>query len=296
MTSSTTNILSPNHVADLVERLAPHVVRVDGGHRWGGSGTVWADDLVVTANHVVERDENIELGLADGSTLGASVVGRDPSTGLALLRTDKKSLSPAPFRTLDELRVGHFVVSLGRPGKSLRASFGIVSTLGAEYRTGHGGTVERYLESDADVPPGWSGGVLVDLDGKALGVTHRGLVRGAAVALPKVTLERVIAELAAHGKVRRGFLGVGVHPVRLPDAVAKSAGQAIGLLVNAVAPDSPAEKGGLHLGDVILSLDGTEVNHPFALAQVLRGKVDVDVSLKIVRAGAVSDVKLSLSS
>jgi S1-C subfamily serine protease len=293
---SSNNVLSPNHVADLVERLAPHVVRVDGGHRWGGTGTVWADDLVVTANHVVERDENVELGLADGTTVNASVVGRDPSTGIALLRSEKKGLAPAPFRSLDELRVGHFVVSLARPGKSVRASFGIVSTLGAEYRTGHGGTVERYVEADVAVPPGWSGGVLVDLEGKALGITHRGLVRGAAVTLPKITLERIVGELAAHGKVRRGFLGVGVHPVRLPDSVAKASGQAIGLLVNAVAPDSPAEKGGIHLGDVILSLDGTEVNHPFSLAQVLRGKVDVDVALKIVRAGAVTDVTLKLSS
>ncbi|CAN5699411.1 trypsin-like peptidase domain-containing protein [soil metagenome] len=286
------SILSPDHVADLVERLSPHLVRVDGGHRWGGTGTVWADDLVVTANHGVERDENVELGLSDGTTLAATVVGRDPSTGVALLRAEKKSLLPATFRTLDDLRVGHFAVSLGRPGKTVRASFGIVSTLGAEFRTGHGGTIDRYVEADANVPPGWSGGLLVDLEGRAIGVTHRGLVRNGAVAIPKITLDRVIAELAAHGKVRRGYLGVGVHPVRLPDAVAKAAGAAIGLLVNAVAEDSPAEKGGLHLGDVIVALDGTEVNHPFALAQVLRGKVDVEVTLKIVRAGGVSEVKL----
>lgn len=294
MSSSSTNVLAPNHVADLVERLSLHVVRVDGGHRWGGTGTVWADDLVVTANHVVERDENIELGLADGTTIGATVVGRDPSTGIALLRAEKKGLAPAAFRSLDGLRVGHFVVSVARPGKTMRASFGIVSTLGAEYRTGHGGTVDRYIEADAEVQPGWSGGLLVDLDGNAIGITHRGLVRGSAVTVPKVTLDRVIAELAAHGKVRRGVLGVGVHPVRLPDAVAKDAGAAIGLLVNAVAPDSPAEKGGLHLGDVLVSLDGTEVNHPFGLAAVLRGKVDVEVTLKIVRAGKVSEVKIKV--
>ena len=129
--------------------------------------------------------------------------------------------------------------------------------------------VDRFLASDGEVPPGWSGGLLVDLDGKALGMLHRGIVR-TAVAVPKVTLDRVVAELAAHGKVRRGFLGVGVHPVRLPDAVAKDAGAAIGLLVNAVSEGSPAEKSGLHLGDVIVALDGVETNHPFSLAQALR--------------------------
>lgn len=287
-------ILSPDHIADLVSRLAPHVVRVDGGHRWGGTGTVWSDDLVVTANHVVERDENVELGLDDGSTVQASVVGRDPQTGIALLRAEKKDLAAPSWRALDGLRVGHFVVSLARPGKTTRASFGIVSTLGGEYRTGHGGTVDRWVEADAHVPPGWSGGLLVDLEGKAIGLQHRGLVRNVAVTVPKITLERVVTELATHGKVRRGFLGVGVHPVRLPESVAKQADAAIGLLVNAVAEGSPAEKGGLHLGDVIVSLDGTAVNHPAVLATVLRGKVDVEVTLKIVRAGAVSEVKLVL--
>ena len=284
------SITNPEAIADLVERVGQSLVRVDGGHRWGGTGTVYASDLIVTANHVVERDEGSELGLPDGTVAQGTVVGRDPTTGIALVKTDAKGLVPATFRSLDGLRVGHFAVNVGRPGKTVRASFGIVRTLGDSYRTPHGGSIDRYLESDAEVPPGWSGGLMVDLEGKALGLSHRGLVRSGAVALPYVTLERVLAELRTHGKVRRGHLGVGVHPVRLPESTAQKVGRGVGIMVNAVEPKSPAEASGILLGDVIVALDGTAVEGPWELASQLRGKVDVEVTLSIVRAGELKDI------
>lgn len=284
------SITNPDVVADLVERVGQSLVRVDGGHRWGGTGTVYTSDLIVTANHVVERDDGIELGLPDGTVAQGTVVGRDPTTGIALVRTDAKGLVPITFRSLDGLRVGHFAVTVGRPGKTVRASFGIVRTLGDAYRTPHGGSIDRYVESDADVPPGWSGGLLVDLEGKAIGLSHRGLVRSGVVAVPHVTLERVLAELRAHGKVRRGHLGVGVHPVRLPESTAEKAGHGVGIMVHAIEPKSSAEAAGIFLGDVIVALDGTPVEGPWELASQLRGKVDVSITLRIVRAGELKDI------
>src|SRR5256885_494169 len=163
---------SPDAVADLVERISPSIVRVDAGHRFGGTGTAWSEDLVVTANHVVEREEDIEIGLDGDKTAKATVVGRDETTNTALLRVEGAKLVPAKFRSLDGLRVGHFTVALARPGKTVRASFGIVSVLGADFQTRPGARIDRWLESDADISAGWSGGLLVDLDGAGLGVNN----------------------------------------------------------------------------------------------------------------------------
>ncbi len=280
-------------VANVVESISPSLVRVDAGHRFGGTGTAWSEDLVVTASHVVERDENIELGLHDGSAVKASVVGRDETTNLALLRAEGAKLTPAKFRSLEGLRVGQFVVAAARPGKTVRASFGIVSVLGADFETRPGARIDHWLETDADISAGWSGGLLVDLEGRALGLNHRALVRHAHLTIPHATLERVVTELAAHGKVRRGYLGVGVHRVALPENVVSSLGrkQEAGVLVHAVEPKSHADTAGILIGDVILAIDGKTVESPWALASALRDKVDVEIAIELVRAGKVETVK-----
>ena len=281
---------SPDTVADLIDKIGPSLVRIDAGHRFGGTGTVWAKDLVVTASHVVERDEKIELGLADGSAASATLVGRDESTDLALLRIEGKELTPMTFRALDGLRVGHFVVATARPGRTVRATFGIVSTFGDSFQTRHGAKIDRWLETDAETPPGYSGGALIDLEGRALGITNRGLVRHAHLILPQVTVERVASELLAHGRVRRGYLGVGVHPVRLPSDISSAVGgQEVGILVHAVEPKSHADEAGILIGDVIVALDGEKVSSPWELASILRDKVDQTTVLKLVRAGKVEE-------
>ena len=271
--------ITSDSLADLVEKIGNSLVRIDAGHAWSGTGTVFAEGIIVTAQHVVDRDEAIEIGLPDGSTVAATLAGRDPGTDLAVLRTDAK-LPPIPFRDLDGLRVGNFAVAAARPGRTVRATFGVVSALGRDaWRTAHGGRIDAYLEPDVSMPPGFSGGVLVDLEGKALGINSRGLSRRARVTVPRVTVERVVSELLAHGKVRRGYLGVGVHAVKLP------APEEAGALVHAVEAGSAAEKAGILIGDTIVSLDGARIGSPWDLASALQGKVDVDVRLDVVRAG-----------
>jgi len=284
---------SPDVVEDVVSKISPSIVRVDAGHRFGGTGTAWSSDLVVTASHVVERDEDIEIGIEGDKTATATVVGRDESTNVALLRVSGASLTPISFRKLDGIRVGRFVVALARPGKTIRASFGIVSVLGGEFQTRPGARIDRWLETDADIEAGWSGGALVDLEGNALGMNNRGLVRHAHLTIPHATLERVVAELSAHGKVRRGYLGVGVHRVALSDAVKGSLGRAqeAGVLVNAIEPKSHAETAGILVGDTLVAIDGAKVESPWELASVLRDKVDAEVTIQLVRAGQLDTLK-----
>ncbi|HEY1960551.1 MAG TPA: trypsin-like peptidase domain-containing protein [Polyangiaceae bacterium] len=284
---------SADVVEDVVSKISPSIVRVDAGHRFGGTGTAWSSDLVVTASHVVERDEDIEIGLDGDKKATATVVGRDESTNVALLRVSGATLTPVSFRGLDGLRVGKFVVAVARPGKTVRASFGIVSVLGDEFQTRPGARIDRWLETDAAIAAGWSGGVLVDLEDKALGMNNRGLVRHAHLTIPHATLERVVAELSAHGKVRRGYLGVGVHRVALSDAVKASLGRAqeAGALVNAIEPKSHAETAGIFVGDTLVAIDGAKVESPWELASVLRDKVDAEVTIQLVRAGRLETLK-----
>jgi len=279
--------MNSDAVADLVEKIGKSLVRIDAGHAWSGTGISWAEGVVVTAQHVVDRDENIELGLESG-TAPATLAGRDPTTGIAVLRTDAK-IPILAFRDLDGVRVATFVVAAARPGRTVRASFGIVGAHGADaWRTRMGGRIDRYLEPDLSMPPGFSGGALVDLEGKALGMNTRGIARRAHVTIPRITLERVTAELLAHGKVRRGYLGVGVHVVRVP--AAQSGGREQGVLVHAVEAGSAAEKAGILIGDVLLALDGGSIESPWDLAAALQGKVDVDIKLDILRAGQTKTI------
>jgi S1-C subfamily serine protease len=221
-----------------VERAGPSVVRVEGRRRGPSSGTVWsAGGLIVAAHHNLERDEDITIGLAGGQTATAQVVGRDPTTDLALLRAATEGLIVPDWREPDGLKVGHVVLALTRPGKTVRARLGIVHAFGEEgWRTPAGARIDRYIESDVDIKEAFSGGLLVDETGRAVGMNNAGLVRGASLALPIGTLRRVLDALATHGRIRRGLLGIGTIAVRLP---ASPLGPSTGLLVTAVQPDTP---------------------------------------------------------
>lgn len=272
-------------LADLVAKHGRSVVRLSTsgtpGCR-GGSGVAWSGDLIVTAAHLLEGLEgDASIGLADGTTVEGKLVGRDPSTDVAVLRVNGK-LDPAPFGDLDQSRVGQLTVSLARPGKTVRAALGMIGTLGEEFRTRGGGRIDRYLQPDGGVPQGFNGSLLLDAKGRALGMNTHGLVRGAPLAVPTATLKRVVDELVAHGRIRRGYLGVGVAPVRLG-----SGGAAV---IVAIEPGGPAEKGSLFVGDVLLAIDGTSITGPRELAVFLTDKIDQQVKVSIQRGGQATDV------
>jgi len=261
-----------------------------------GTGVAWtADGVIVTASHVLERDDSIEVGLPDGESVSATVAGRDPTTDLAVLRVGTDGLAPLVRSDLADTRVGNLVLALGRPGKTVMATLGIVSALGDGWRTGAGGHIDRYLQPDVAMPPGFSGGPLVDSAGRLLGLVSSGLVRGIAVAVPVATLERVVETLLQHGHVRRGYLGVGAQIARLPENLTKELGQDTGLLVVSVEPGSPADKAGLVLGDTLVTLDGASVRQLDDLLGALVGEaVGQTMDARIVRGGSLQQVAVSI--
>lgn len=280
-----------------VESAGKSTLRVEGRGRMPATGIAWsADGLVVTAHHVVQRDENIVVGLPDGQALGAELVGRDPTTDLALLRTSNgASLTPPTWVDPEDLRVGQLVLALGRPGQTVQATLGVVSALGQSWRTAAGGNVDRYLQTDVVMYAGFSGGPLVDVHGRVLGLNSSALLRGVSASVPVPTLRRVVSTLLAHGRVRRGYLGVSTQRVRLPEALAQQLGQETGLLIGSVVSGSPAERGGLFLGDTIVAVEGDPVrHHDDLLARLTGDRVGQAVSLRIVRGGQVQEIAVVL--
>jgi S1-C subfamily serine protease len=281
-------------LAGVVESIGASVVRVEGRRRQSASGIVWsADGLVVTANHVVTRDEDVLVGWPDGEAVAASVVGRDPSTDLALLRVEARSLTVPNWVESGEVRVGHLVLALGRPGRGMQATLGVISALGEGWRTAAGGIIDRYIQTDVVMYPGFSGGPLADAFGNVVGLNSSGLMRGASVTVPAETIRQVAETLATHGRIRRGYLGIGAQPVRLPDALAERLDQEVGLLIVSVESGTPADKAGLVLGDTLVALDGEQVRHIEELMALLSGdRVGKEVSARVLRGGEVREVKI----
>ncbi|MBN1204022.1 MAG: trypsin-like peptidase domain-containing protein [Myxococcaceae bacterium] len=283
-------------LASLIERLAPSLARVEARRRRGATGIIWSSEgHILTTSHSVEQEGPLQVHLPEGRTVPAELVGRDPSTDLALLKADASGLTPLAPAPLDGVKVGHLVLALGHPGRTTRATLGIVSALGEEWRTHAGGRIHRYLETDADLPPGFSGGPLVDAQGRFLGLLTAAFSRTAAVAIPGETLTRVVNTLKEHGGVRRGYLGVGAYPVRVPKHLWSVAGSESGLIFLSVEPDGPAHRAGLVQGDVLVSLGGRPLEGVEDLLGYLsEEQVGTTVSAKVLRAGEVREVSLTI--
>lgn len=272
-------------MATVVETAGKSIVQVNGRRRMPASGVVWnADGVIATAHHVV-KSNNVTVHLAEGRTVAASLIGRDPTTDLALLHAEAEGLQPANWDD-SQLQVGKLVLALARPGRTVQATLGVISALGGGWRTGAGGEIDRYLQTDVLMYPGFSGGPLVNATGQFLGINSSALRRGASLTIPTTTVKRVAEALLAHGHISRGYLGVSTQPVRLPSALRDELGQETGLLIVAVEGDSPAEAGGLVLGDTIVRLDGKTVRHHDDLVSLLTGeRVGQKVPVTIVRGG-----------
>lgn len=284
------------HLPDLVAAASLALFRVVGPGGRSATGVPWQEgtDLVAPL-HVTGRADSVDVTSPTGLTSAARVVGRDPSLDLALLRVESDdgglaSLKRPTWRPTSELRVGTPVLALGRPGASVRAAFGVIGVVGASLRLGAGATIDRYVEIDRHLPRGFSGGLVVDLEGRAIGLAMRGLVRGASLVLGDTTLQRVLGQLASHGEIQRGYIGVGVHTARLGSVDAERLGRARGVIVVALEETGPASNAGLSLGDVIIAVDDEPVTSPLELRAALEDRGGRAVTLSILRSGTPTSI------
>lgn len=275
------------HLAKLVAGAESWLVRVESGRR-RTTGVVYAvkegEALIVTAAHILAGDDTLQVAVGDAPARPARLAGWDPRTDLALLRADAGDLTAAPFASSEAVEAGHMVLTLGRPGRRVRATLGLVSAVGGPWQTGHGADIARFLDIDGRLPEGFSGGVLVDAEGQVLGVNTHALIRG-GTTLPTETVRRVVDLLAARGHMPRGHLGLGSQPAMLPAEVAAAEGQPTGLVVVNVEPEGPAARSGIVLGDVLLALGERRVPDHGALVAARDALAGQRAPARILRAG-----------
>ncbi len=282
-------------MASAVDQAGKSTVMVDARRRIPASGIVFAKDMILTADHVVERDEEIKVTLDNKTELTARLAGRDPGTDLAVLKLDSASAVPAEIAKTPA-RVGQFVLAVGRPSKNgIESSFGTVNAIGGPVRTGRGGMLESYIRTDVVSYPGFSGGPLINGEGQVYGINTSGFGRGGAITIPADTAWKIAEILAKHGKIKRGYLGIRSQTVNIPAEAQSQLNrkQETGLLIVGLEADSPAGKGGLMVGDILAGVAGEAIEHHDELFTRLSGDVvGKSTPLDVLRGGTLQVVNV----
>jgi S1-C subfamily serine protease len=285
---STTLTALSKELGDTVEKLRETLVRVEGRQRLPASGWLWSKDgLVVTANHVVRREDGIRVRFDGQEQQAAEIIGRDPQRDLILLKTSLGGVTAKPATLSSEMKVGHLVLALGRPGNAVMATMGVLSSIDSGLHRGGG---DGYLQTDVVMYPGFSGGPLVSSDGKVLGMNTSGLARGVSLAVPVGRITTSVTAIIDHGSVRQGYLGVSLQPVRLSAALETELSQSSGLMIVGVEEDSPASHHGLVQGDVIVRYNQEPIRQLDDLfVQLSDEQIGQSARLTVIRAGALSE-------
>jgi S1-C subfamily serine protease len=280
-----------NALAGAVERAARSIFAVHGRPRLPSTGVLWRPGLIVTASHTVEPDREVALTGPDGRTLSAQVAGRDPGLDIAVLRAEAGSAPAADIAPDAELRIGHLVLALGA---GPRASAGIVSALDAR----HGGsTAGETIAVDLTLYPGFSGGPLIDMLGRVVGITTSGASRQLQSAIRAAAVTRLAEHVAQRGRIPRAYLGVGTQPLALPEELRQRLGleQRTAVIAINVRSDSPAAAGGLVIGDIIVSVAGEPIAEPDDLVVVLRPeRVGQELVVRILRGGEPRELRVTI--
>ena len=275
-------------LADAAQKAGKATVLVNARRRMPASGIVYSADVVLTADHIIEREDGIKVLLADGTEISARLAGRDPGSDLAVLKLER-AVEVVAEATKSPARLGQIALVLGRPSPNgIEASLGTVSAIGGPIRTGRGGMLERYIRTDSISYPGFSGGPLVAADGTVLGVNTSGLANGAAVTIPVDIAWRVADTLLTHGRIQHGYLGIRSQTVEIPEASQKALQreQETGLLIVGVENDSPASNGGLMVGDILVAVAGKPILHHDELFTHLDGDVvGKSTAIGVLRGG-----------
>lgn len=287
-----------NDLARIVEEFQPHVVAVHARGHYPSSGVHWRPGFIVTGDHTIRHEEDIQVTLPSGKRVDATLAGRDAGTDLAVLKVNGLGSSAAPAGEGDPAKVGELALVLGRsPDSGPNASLGVVSAVSGPWRTWRGGRLDQYIRLDATLFPNSSGGAVVDCRGRLLGIATSALSRIAGLAIPASSVNRVVDALVEKGYLPRGFLGIGVQPVTIPDALRKSLsvpGQT-GVMVVQVEPGGPAEHAGVLLGDILVAVGETQLEHIEDLqAYSDSGVIGKTVKAKLIRAGETREVAITI--
>lgn len=286
-------------LVSLVERVASGVVAVRSAAYRVVSGVCLSENLIAIPEHELKRTDQVPVVLRDGTQVNATILGRDQSVDVAVLRTDGTALRPLPAADVESVKPGTLAAVVGMTidvGPS--SSLGTIGAVGGPRRTWRAGRLSHFIRLDANVYPSQSGAAVVNTNGELIGMASTALLRHAAVALPLATLQRVADELVKSGRIRRGYLGVGVEEVPIPEFLREKLGVDAhsGLMLLTVEPGSPAANAGLQLGDIILSLDKQATSSPEELQEALRGDaVGRTLEAVLIRAGNVLSASIHIS-
>ncbi len=282
----------------LAGRAGEQVVWLNSRAGYPTSATLWENGYVVTADHVVDREAGIVVTFADGEEKEAKVAGRDSTSDLALLAVDTGARKVADRVDASELKPGQLALALSRNSeKSLNASLAVVNAIGGEWQTPGGATIDHFIRVDVRTHAGFSGGPLVDAQGRLIGINSARLSRQSPVAVPAATVGRIAKELKERGHIRRGYLGIASFPVGIPESLGRKIAGApeSGLLIMQTEPGSAAEAGGLLIGDILIAVKGTPTREPEELQAALGPEtVGTRVTAKVIRGGSELDLQLEV--
>lgn len=294
-----TNLVSlSNDLTAAVAKASTSLVAVHARRRIGTSGVVWRKGIILTTNEGIRFEDRIRVLFPDGHSSEAKLRGRDPGTDLALLEVDTGSIPAVDFIPDNEIKVGEVALAVGRTADTGPiASLGVVSGVSGEWRAWGGGNVNPFVRLDVSVYPTSSGGAAVDASGNLIGLVSTGLSRTSVLALTRSTILRVAQQLSDKGYVGRGFLGIALQPVRIPDDLRKTQQleQTIGIMILGVEPNGPAVAAGLTIGDVLVSAAGRELTDPDVLARMLEGaNIGESVQFRVIRGGSMRTVDIKI--
>jgi S1-C subfamily serine protease len=285
-------------VAQVVERAGAFVVAVKSAPYRIVSGVIFAPDLIAVNNHVLRREGTVPVHLPDGTEAQATILGRDPSVDLAILKVAGAKWQPAVAEEEPAQRAGALAIVVGRTIDSgLSASVGILGAVAGPRPTWRGGQLDRFLRLDVNLYPSQAGAAAVSARGRFLGMASAAMLRHSTLAVPPGTLDRIATELLTEGRIRKGYLGVALQPVAIPEHLRSKStlAGAAGLMVLSVEPGASAEEAGIQLGDILLAAGSTSLSEPETLLGLLGGEaLGKPLRLTVLRAGSIVEVEIQV--